>query len=125
MHAGFFLWPGKGPRRCGLVDRLPNIAERSVAEIQVVVLTAYAPPLYNTSMEIFLYIFSALFILFALGILFAYTRKPHPGLLLMAAAYGGGAGAAIALVEGWPLLAGIGVAWVVKMIGLDPDSRKR
>lgn len=101
----------------------PNIAERCTAE-DGRVLTDGIERQYNMAMTILLYIFSGLFILFAAGILFAYTRKPHPGLLLMAAAYGGSAGAAIALVEGWPLLVGIGLAWVVKLIGLDPDSGK-
>lgn len=74
-------------------------------------------------MEILLYIFSGLFILFALGMVFAYTRQRHVGLLLMAVSYAGGAGAAIALVQGWPLLVGIGLAWVIKLIGLDPEAK--
>jgi hypothetical protein len=75
-------------------------------------------------MEILLYIFCGLFILFALGMVFAYTRRRHVGLLLMAAAYAGGAGVAIALVKGWPLLVGIGLAWVIKLMGLDPEAKE-
>ena len=74
-------------------------------------------------MEILLYIFCGLFIVFALGMVFAYTRQRHIGLLFMAAAYAGGAGVAIALGQGWPLLAGIGLAWVIKLIGLDPEAK--
>ncbi|HEV7799987.1 MAG TPA: hypothetical protein VGP15_02820 [Burkholderiales bacterium] len=76
-------------------------------------------------MDIFLYVFAGLFMLLAVGMVFTYTRKRHHGLLLMAAAYGGSAGAALALMEAWPLLAGLAVAWLVRMAGLDPDTSKR
>jgi hypothetical protein len=76
-------------------------------------------------MEMFVYVFATLFILLALGLVFTYARKRHPGLLLMATAYGAAAGAAIALVEGWPLLAGFAVAWAVRLVGLDPDTARK
>ena len=40
----------------------------------------------------------------------------------MGAEYAASAGAAIALTEGWPLLAGFAVAWGVRLMGLDPDT---
>jgi hypothetical protein len=75
-------------------------------------------------MEIAIYVISGLFVLLAAGLAFSYTRKGHAGLLLMAAAYGVSAGAAIALAEGWPLFAGFGAAWMIRFAGLDPDVKR-
>jgi hypothetical protein len=44
--------------------------------------------LYNVGVHIVVYIFAGLFIALALGLCFAYYRSRHPGLLLMAGAYG-------------------------------------
>ncbi len=83
------------------------------------------PRVYNPPVQIILYLFSGLFIVLALGLAFSYLRRRHRGLLLMAAAYGGAAGAAIALNQGWPLLAGLVVAWLIRLAGLDPDVTER
>lgn len=77
---------------------------------------------YNYGVHIAVYIFAAVFIVLALALLFAYYRERHMGTLLMAMAYGGAAGAAIARVEWWPLVAGLVVAWLVRLAGLDPGA---
>lgn len=76
-------------------------------------------------MEIATYIFAGLFLLLAAALVCSYRRTRHAGLLLMAAAYGTSAGAAIALAEGWPLLAGFAVAWMIRFAGLDPDVKRQ
>jgi hypothetical protein len=76
-------------------------------------------------MDVFVYVASAFFVLFALGIVFAWTRQRHFGLLLIAGCYGAAAGAAIALMEAWPLLAGFAAAWAVRLMGLDPDAPRK
>ena len=76
-------------------------------------------------MDIGVYAFSALFICLAFGLVFTYWRRRETGFLFMATAYGASAGAAIALAEGWPLLAGFAVAWVVRLMGFDPDTTRK
>jgi pheromone shutdown protein TraB len=80
---------------------------------------------YNRGVHILVYILSTLFILLAAGLLFAYVRDRRPGMLLMAAAYGTSAGAALALMAWWPLVVGFLVAWVFRLIGLEPGSRNK
>ena len=74
-------------------------------------------------MQIIFYIVCGVFVLLAAGLVFTYLRGRSPGHLLMAAAYGASAGAAIALDESWPLLAGFGAAWAVRFLGLDPKPK--
>ena len=76
-------------------------------------------------MHIVVYIFAALFILLAVGLAFAYYRERQPGTLLMAVAYGASAGAALALMTWWPLIAGFAIVWALKLMGLDPGPRDR
>ena len=76
-------------------------------------------------MDIVVYAFSALFIFLALGLVLTYWRRRETGFLFMATAYGASAGAAIALAEGWPLLAGFAVAWAVRLMGFDPDASRK
>ena len=73
--------------------------------------------------DIVVYIVAALFIVLAVGLIFAYIRERQPGTLLMGLAYGTSAGVALALMKWWPLLAGFLIAWVVKLMGLDPGPR--
>ena len=77
--------------------------------------------------HIVVYIVGSIFLVLALGLTFAYIRERQPGTLLMAAAYGASALAAMVLVEWWPLVAGFIVAWAFKIMGLDPgrDSETR
>jgi hypothetical protein len=71
-------------------------------------------------MDIAVYIFSGFFILFALALLVAYWRTRQPGLVLMATTYGSAAALAVLFVEWWPLFAGFALAWVLRLMGLDP-----
>ncbi|MGQ0752847.1 MAG: hypothetical protein ACT4PS_20180 [Betaproteobacteria bacterium] len=71
-------------------------------------------------MDIAIYIFSGLFIVLALALLFAYWRTRQPGLVLMATTYGAAAALAILFVEWWPLFAGFALAWILRLMGLDP-----
>ena len=72
-------------------------------------------------MNIIIAIFSTLFALMALAVMFAYFRTGHLGLLLIALAYGASAVVALVLVHWWPLTAGFALVWVMKMIGLEPQ----
>jgi hypothetical protein len=73
--------------------------------------------------HIVVYIVATLFILLAAGLLFAYYRERRPGTLLMAATYGASAAGALTLVAWWPLVAGFVIAWMFKLMGLEPGSR--
>jgi hypothetical protein len=73
-------------------------------------------------MHIVVYIVAALYFALALGLLFAYYRGRHTGTALMALAYAGGAGAALARMEWWPLVAAFVIAWLVRFMGLDPGA---
>lgn len=71
-------------------------------------------------MNLFIYVISGLFILLALALLFAFHRTRHPGLALMSSTYGSAAVLALMLMHWWPLAAGFGLAWVFRLLGLDP-----
>jgi len=43
----------------------------------------------------------------------------------MAVAYGASAGAALALMAWWPLVAGFIIAWALRLSGLEPSSRDK
>ena len=76
-------------------------------------------------MNLIIYIFSASFILMSLAMLFAYRRMGHYGLFMMGLTYGASAGLALVLMHWWPLATGFALVWVLKLIGLDPDSELR
>jgi hypothetical protein len=75
--------------------------------------------------HIVVYIVAALFIALALGLVFAWYRQRHAGLLFMALAYGGAAGAALAHMEWWPLIVGFVIVWLIRFAGLDPEVPRR
>jgi hypothetical protein len=72
--------------------------------------------------HIAVYIFAGLFMLLALGLVFAYYRGRHPGTVLMAVAYGASAAAAIAYVSWWPLVLGFALVWLFRFMGLEPKT---
>lgn len=72
------------------------------------------------AMTVVIYLFSALFIVLTLALVFAYWRTRQPGLVLMGTTYGSAAALALMLMEWWPLVAGFALAWVVRLMGLDP-----
>lgn len=71
-------------------------------------------------MSIVIYIVSGLFILLAVGLILAYYRTKHYGLMVMAFTYGAAAGLALSIMHWWPLVAGLVLAWVLRYLGLDP-----
>jgi len=81
--------------------------------------------LYNSGVHIVVYIVAGLFFALALGLVFSWYRERHTGSLFMAMAYAGGAGAALARMEWWPLAAGLIVAWAVRVAGLDPGAPRK
>jgi hypothetical protein len=73
-------------------------------------------------MNIIIYVFSGSFILMMLALFFAYRRTGHYGMFLMGLTYGASAGLALMLMHWWPLVAGFILAWVLKLLGLDPGT---
>ena len=71
-------------------------------------------------MEIVIYIIAGLFLLLAVGLLFGYYRTRYPGLVLMASCYGTASVLSVMLMHWWPLVAGFVLAWMLRMMGLDP-----
>lgn len=71
-------------------------------------------------MNVVIYIFSVLFIVLTLALLFAYYRTRQPGLVLIGTTYGSAAVLALMFMEWWPLVAGFALAWVLRLMGLDP-----
>ena len=66
-------------------------------------------------------LFASLFVVVSVMMLWAYRRLRHFGLFIMALTYGVSAALAFALLHWWPLVAGYGIVWMLKFIGLDPD----
>ncbi len=75
-------------------------------------------------MEIIIYIFAASFILMALALMFTYQRTRHYGVFLLGLAYGAAGGLAIVLTHWWPLVAGFVLVWILRLLGLDPDTHR-
>ena len=74
-------------------------------------------------MAILIYIFSAIFIFLALVMLFAFHRIRHHGMFLLAFTYGFSAVLALVLMQAWPLLVGFVFAWLLRLMGMEPDTR--
>jgi len=72
-------------------------------------------------MKFLIYLFSALFVLMSVGLFINYYRSRHLGMLLMGLVYGNAAGLAVVLTHWWPLAAGFILAWVLRLLGFDPD----
>ncbi len=75
-------------------------------------------------MEIIIYLFAASFIFMAAALMITYRRTRHYGVFLLGLTYGASAGLAIALTHWWPLVAGFVLVWILRLLGLDPDTRK-
>ena len=76
-------------------------------------------------MEIIVYFFAASFVFMAVALILTYRRTGHYGVLLLAVTYGVAAGMAVVLMHWWPLVAGFVLVWVLRLLGLDPDARRR
>ena len=75
-------------------------------------------------MEIVIYLFAASFVFMALALMLTYRRTRHYGVFLMGVTYGASAVMAIVLAHWWPLVAGFVLVWVLRLLGLDPDTRR-
>jgi hypothetical protein len=71
-------------------------------------------------MNIVIYLFSGLFVVLAVALLFAYYRTRHGGLLLMCTTYAAAAVLALMHMHWWPLALGYALVWVLRLMGLDP-----
>jgi hypothetical protein len=76
----------------------------------------------ETFVHVIIYVFAALFIALACGLFFAYYRMRHPGTLLMGVTYLASAGAALGYIHWWPLVLGLVLTWVIRLMGLEPRS---
>ena len=74
-------------------------------------------------MNILIYVFSASFILMACALGFTWYRTRHVGMLIMAVTYGAAGALAIVITDWWPLVAGFGLVWAFKLMGLDPGTK--
>jgi len=75
-------------------------------------------------MEIIIYLFAASFVFMALALMVTYRRTRHYGVFIMGLAYGASAALAIILTHWWPLVAGFALVWVLRLLGLDPDTNR-
>lgn len=71
-----------------------------------------------------IYSFSVLFASMGGALFFAYWRTKHHGLLLLGITYFVAALAAIVLKDWWPLVAGFGLVWVMRMMGIEPKAEE-
>ena len=76
-------------------------------------------------MLIITYVFSFLFALLAVALLFTWWRQRHTGALLLAATYAMAAALALMFEAWWPLVIGFLSAWALRLMGLDPGAAAR
>ncbi len=76
-------------------------------------------------MTIVIYLFAASFVFMAIALMITYRRTRHYGVFLLGLTYGASAVIAIMLTHWWPLVAGFLLVWVLRLLGLDPDTRGR
>jgi hypothetical protein len=67
-----------------------------------------------------IYGFASLFIVLAATMLFAYYRSSHFGLFIMGVTYAASGLLAFAIAHWWPLVAGFVLAWLLRLLGLEP-----
>jgi len=74
--------------------------------------------------EIVIYLFAASFVFMALALMITFRKTRHYGVFLLGITYGASAVMAIILTHWWPLVAGFVLVWVLRLLGLDPDTRR-
>jgi len=72
-----------------------------------------------------IYSFASLFVLLAAVMLFAYYRSSHFGLFIMGVTYAASGLLAFAIAHWWPLVAGFVLAWLLRLMGLEPRVEPR
>ena len=75
-------------------------------------------------MDIVIYILAASFVFMAAALVLTYKRNRHYGVFLLGLAYATSAVLAVVLMHWWPLVAGFVLVWVLRLLGLDPDTHK-
>jgi len=73
-------------------------------------------------MDIFVYVFSAVFAVLAAALIFTWWRSRHHGALLLAMTYLIAATLSVMLHEWWPLAIGFFSAWALRLMGFDPGA---
>lgn len=68
-----------------------------------------------------IYFFAGVFMLLSAGMFFAYYRSRHFGLFIMAMTYAVSGLLAFGLPHWWPLATGFVLAWMLRMLGLEPQ----
>jgi len=74
---------------------------------------------------ILLYFVASAFIVLGFMMLYVYRRTHHPTLLLLSFIYSGSGLVAGYSMQWWPLIAGIVVAWLLKLAGYNVDGPSR
>ncbi len=75
-------------------------------------------------MAIVIYILAGIAILLAIGGLSAYSQTKHIGLLLSSIVSISFSILAMVLVHWWPLMVGFALNWSLRLLGLDPSTRR-
>ena len=70
------------------------------------------------------YSFALMYGCWGLALFFVYTRSKHHGLLLLGITFVSAGALAAILTHWWPLLAGFGIAWVLRAMGMDPPPNE-
>ena len=67
-----------------------------------------------------IYFFGVFFILLSIPMLYVFYREKHFGIFLMGIIYSFSGLMAISLPHWWPLLVGFVMAWLLRLMGLEP-----
>lgn len=73
-------------------------------------------------MDIVLKVIQVFFYLLASCLFLGFIFSRHLGTLFASVIFGGGAYASFIQDSWWPLLAAFAVAWVLRLLGLDPST---
>jgi len=71
------------------------------------------------------YVVAGIFVALSLAMLYVFYRNSNFGLFVMGLTYGCSGLLAILLGHWWPLVAGLVLVWMLKLLGLEPDSEQR
>jgi hypothetical protein len=67
-----------------------------------------------------IYFFASAFVVLSGGMFFAYYRTRHFGIFIMGLTYAASGLLAFSIPHWWPLVTGFVLAWVLRMLGLEP-----
>lgn len=70
----------------------------------------------------FIFFVAGLFIVLASAMFYVYYRSRHFGMFILSMTYGVSGLLAITVAHWWPLIAGIALAWMIKLLGLEPGN---